>query len=568
MNAPQSANRLAHPWMLTAAVLVGLKLWLISAQPIVAVGGAGHDDRLFLELARHILQGDWLGSYSQFTLMKGPMYSLWIAATFTLGVPLPLGQHLLYLLGCILLVKALRPALSADWQTFALFVVLWWQPMSYESPVLGRVLRQNIYTPAALLVFAGLFALVTRRRAATGVRVAWGMLLGTSAAMLWLTREESVWIGPSAALLIGVAVWESWRAGDRLRPLLAPLLAGGVFAAGIVGTVSTLNYRHYGWFGTVEFRAPEFIAAYGSLQRPIASYDVPYVPVTREARLKLYRVSPTFAELQPQFEGGLGAGWAGACVGLTGHPSEDREIAGGWFMWALRDAVVATGHAHSAREALDFYAQIAAEVNRACDAGLVGPVHPRHDSLVPPWRPEHTQRLRDGLVDYVEYFFLFRGFDAYAPPSHGSADVLMLFRDLARWPLAPSDEAPALDRPLQRQFDGWRLATLQRIGKVFRWTCATLAISGLAAWVWLALRVVRRRGDPVLFWFATATLGGALAVMVINLLVHVLSFFNRSVGAFAQAYPLLVVFGAIAWIGVAATAQSNPAPRSSDGDHP
>ena len=178
---------------IAALMLVVVKLWLVSAQPVVARGDAIYDDRLFLELANHLLDGHWLGPYSQLTLVKGPMYSLWIAATFLVGVPLPLAQHLFYLLGCTLLVLALRPCLSAAWQAFAMFALLWWQPMSYVEL---DVLRQNIYTPLTLLLFAGLCALETRRGASVPARLAWGALLGISAAAFYLTREEGVWVLP------------------------------------------------------------------------------------------------------------------------------------------------------------------------------------------------------------------------------------------------------------------------------------------------------------------------------------------------------------------------------------
>src|SRR5437667_7139314 len=130
------------PLVIGALALVVLKLWLVAAQPVVAHVDAIYDDRLFLELANHLLDGEWLGPYSQYTLMKGPMYSLFIAGTFWAGVPLPLAQHLMYLVGCALLVLALRPCFSATWQGFALFTLLWWQPMSY---VQLDILRQNLY---------------------------------------------------------------------------------------------------------------------------------------------------------------------------------------------------------------------------------------------------------------------------------------------------------------------------------------------------------------------------------------------------------------------------------------
>src|SRR5436853_3174599 len=406
--------------LITALILVALKLWLVAAQPVVAHANASFDDRLYLALAEQVLKGNWLGPYSQFTLMKGPMYSLFIAGTFLSGLPLPIAQHLLYLFGCTLLVLALRPCFSADWQAFILFALLWWQPMSYVEL---DILRQNIYTPLTLLLFAGLCALETRRRASVFVRLTWGALLGISAAAFYLTREEEIWVVPGAILLIGAAAWNSWRAGERLCPLFVPLLTAAICAAGILGTVCTLNHRYYGWFGTVEFRSREFRSAYGALQRPISSEQIPYVPVARDVRLKLYEVSPSFAELRPCLEGPTGLEWANYSDFLTGRPGEELQIGGGSFVWALRDCVIASDHGNSAREALNFYKSLQVEINRACDEGLITPARTRRDTMMPRWRTGQTQRIMETAPGYIAEFFLFTGFSAYPTNSWGSADL-------------------------------------------------------------------------------------------------------------------------------------------------
>src|SRR5256885_13954861 len=140
--------------------------------------------------------------------MKAPMYSLFIVGPFLSAVPLPIAQHLLYLLGCILLVLALRPCFDASWQAFGTFTLLWWQPMSYVEL---DILRQNIYTPLTLLLFAGLCALETQRRTSPPQRVLWGVLLGISAGAFYLTREEGIWILPTGLLLMASAFWNSCR---------------------------------------------------------------------------------------------------------------------------------------------------------------------------------------------------------------------------------------------------------------------------------------------------------------------------------------------------------------------
>src|SRR5436305_8448350 len=113
-SASSLSSRLRRrPFLILALVLVALKMWLVAAQPVVAHANASFDDRLFVALAEQVLKGNWLGPYSQFTLMKGPMYSLFIAASAWLRIPLPIMQHLFYLFGCALFVLALRPHFRA-----------------------------------------------------------------------------------------------------------------------------------------------------------------------------------------------------------------------------------------------------------------------------------------------------------------------------------------------------------------------------------------------------------------------------------------------------------------------
>ena len=529
--------------LITALILVALKLWLIAAQPVVAHANASFDDRLYLALAEQVLKGNWLGPYSQFTLMKGPMYSLFIAGTFLSGLPLPIAQHLLSLLGCALLVLALRPCFSADWQAFSLFALLWWQPMSYVEL---DILRQNIYTPLTLLLFAGLTALETRRRSGGYIRLAWGALLGISAAAFYLTREEEIWVVPGAVLLIGAAAWNSWRGGERLRPLFVPVLAAAVCAAGILGTVCSLNYRYYGWFGTVEFRARAFVSAYGALQRPISSEEIPYVPVGRDVRLKLYEVSPSFAELKPCLEGPIGLEWANYSDFLTGRPGEELQIGGGSFMWALRDCVIASGNVHSAKEALNFYRSLGMEINRACDDGRITPARTRRDTMMPRWRTGHPQRILEIAPGYITDFVLFKGFSAYPTESWGSAELLALFRDLTRWRLAHSNEAPELD-PIPSSVD-YRLAVLQMAGETVRWLCVAIIISGLAVWTRAVVLVIYQRKISYLFVVSSAALGSAFAVVMVNMLVQALAFRNRGPTALHEGYPLLILFGVTAWM--------------------
>src|SRR6187455_389522 len=95
-------------WAVMGAA-TAIRLWLSDALPVLAIGWAGHDDVLFLRLAESILSGDWLGRYSEMTLIKGCGYPLWIALMAALGIPLLFSQQLLYIIACFASSRALRP---------------------------------------------------------------------------------------------------------------------------------------------------------------------------------------------------------------------------------------------------------------------------------------------------------------------------------------------------------------------------------------------------------------------------------------------------------------------------
>jgi len=52
MTAPAAAS--SRRWLWAALLVTAGKLWLTRGQPVYALGYAGHDDRLFIELAAHL----------------------------------------------------------------------------------------------------------------------------------------------------------------------------------------------------------------------------------------------------------------------------------------------------------------------------------------------------------------------------------------------------------------------------------------------------------------------------------------------------------------------------------
>ena len=94
------------------------------------------------------------------------------------------------------------------------------------------------------------------------------VMLGVLFGAFHLTREETPWILPGLLLLVLALALAAAR-GSRVTLQRCGISLGVSLATAAlpVAIVSTLNARHYDWFGTVEFRAEAFKDAYGALTR-------------------------------------------------------------------------------------------------------------------------------------------------------------------------------------------------------------------------------------------------------------------------------------------------------------
>ncbi|MBV9658219.1 MAG: hypothetical protein JO295_08920 [Verrucomicrobia bacterium] len=528
----------------TPAVLGGtiFKLWLVSVQTVQAIGGAGHDDRWFLNAAGTLLRGEWLGPYSEMTLIKGQMYSVWIAGGFLAGVPLLLSQQLLYAASCALLVVALAPLVRSRPWLRLIYLLLLFNPFTCDGLQQCRVLRHGVYPAFMLLVLAGAIGICTRPTGPRGRLALWATLLGLALGAFWLTREEGVWIMPAVGALLGAAVWAWWRerpADWRSRLILCCALPFALWGTALFA-VSYANWRCYGVFATNEFKSHEFQAAYGALCGVEPLHWRRYVPVQKETRERIYRVSPAFAELRPYLEGENGLSGARDSESVLHQPAEDLEIAGGWFMWSLRGAVASAGYYRDGATAMRYYARLAQEVNDAIRRGDLRGQAGRV-SMSPPWQNRYLASLGRAMRSAI---VLVTSFDQLRPgvsTSAGSESSFELFRDLTRNALAPTVE-PTRVTSFQNELDLRRFRLLGLIIAAYAKTMPFLSPVALAAYLLGGVLCLWRRRGWLLFYVTTVVLGSALTYVLLISLIEVTSYPLISCSYLSPVYPLLLLF--------------------------
>lgn len=364
-------------WALAAVLAASSLLFIVLVHhlPVSILAGAGHDDAWFWQRAGNIAAGQWLGAFDQMTLIKGPGYPLFLAASHALGLPGTTMQAVLHCLACLLLGVAVHRMCGRPLLSTLLVVALQWQPAALGW---NRVIRDNIGGAQVILALACLLLFMyAPRRGRRGLR--WAVLAGLACGWLWSTREDAVWVVPGFALLLLAHVATGWRsAGERRRTGIGIALVGLGFAAWL-SLVAGINLASYGVFTTVDTRASAYRDALSALHRVRVGPPVPYVPVPGPVREAVYGASPSFARLRSYLEDPARRG-GDAC---RQAPEACIDYSGGRFLWVLRAAAASVGEYRSAPAADAYFRQVADEIGAACEVGTLACTSPLVASIPP-----------------------------------------------------------------------------------------------------------------------------------------------------------------------------------------
>ena len=510
-----------------AGLLAAIRLWLVSDQPIWVTHHGEFDTTLFVRLAKNLSNGEWLGPYTNRTLIKGPFYPLWITAAHLVGVPVQLSEQLLYVAACAAFVLALRPAFERSGPLLVLYAALLFQPGGYTYQATQGIVREGIYPALTLLTIAGLLALALRATRSLREQIPWAVVLSMSLGALAITREERIWIVLGlvfAAAWTGVRIWRWSLTGLADRGVLWAVVLGAAAVPSLI--VCSLNWRYYGVFTVSELDTTEFRAAYGALSRVKPPQLIANVPLTRATREKIYRVSPAFSELQPCFEKGRGRGWA------NNGPKDEhtrKEVLGGWFVWALRDCVADAGHYGSGRFPADFYRRVAGEVDEACAAARLK-CYAKRATLAPVLHASEVAPISRSELRALWRLVTFEECDSRPRPSADGTLMQMYFEMTGGRVFDPA-----------RDTSRWKL--LEGITLSYRLILPIAAVLALFEYAYETWRVALSREAPP-EWMISTTLiaAGGVRVVLLAILEFTWAFPALSPRYLSPVYPLVVAF--------------------------
>jgi len=382
-------------WMGLCVISVCLSFFLQWNTGIIPLDGS-HDSLRYLEMAQSLTDGKWLGDYDQMTLIRSPVYPGYMAFNGIMGLALQHAQTFAYLLSVVLLSFSLRTIGVESHRVAIVCIVCAFHPGAWIP--CRFVATEGLYTSAVTLVLASAIGVMGTMRKSDFSSVFWIMVLSVSLSAAWRTRDESLWLVPASVVFVALMIRElvvMQRGGVNSRQMIVPVAAMVLPCLSVYCLtvwIQHRNFRHYGVAVVNELVEPGFVSAFSWLTRIDGETHHPYIPITRQAMSDASRISLHFERLYPYLAQQLdGKGWSQFGCQMMGICD---ELAGGWAVWAVRDAASAVGVHAGAVHAAAFYADLAGEIEAGCRTGSIAcSANPTGNMLAPPMKGIDIPRI-------------------------------------------------------------------------------------------------------------------------------------------------------------------------------
>lgn len=227
-----------------------------------------------------------------------------------------------------------------------------------------RVYRDGLYSSCMLYVIACIFGIFLNYKENIKKIIPYMIGFGIFATLMAITREETIWIAPftiGSSFITSLFIVFDKECKEKLKKILLYLIPISIYLV-IILIICIINKSKYGEFIRIE----ENSKAYRDFIKAISSVDVEEpnirVPVSKEARQKLYEVSPSFAKLKDYLDNNEINNWEEYGV-------VEGEIEDGWIMWAIFDALDNIGLTDNAKIMNDYFRQTTKEINDAFEDG-------------------------------------------------------------------------------------------------------------------------------------------------------------------------------------------------------
>lgn len=382
--------------------IVFLKQSLVSDLPINILAHAKQDDALMVDMAKEMLNGNYLGGYNDLIFTKGIMFPLFLVIGYSLGFSYISFQTLVYTLSCAFFIYSIKDFIKSKWILLGIFVALVFNPLSFASETLMRVYRNGI-TMSQVLIIIGSYIGMYMNRTDKKKTMFFALFGGLGISTMYHTREDAFWIMPFmivvTMILVGLLIKDKKKdiiKTGKMQTLI--YVMPFVMLTLVTNIISTINYNNYGIYTYNELNDSNFTKCMKAIYSVKPNVEIEYVSNPKEKIERIAEVSPTFSTIVDVMLNNNYKYFDG-----YDRKPDDGEVEDGWFFWVLRESVVESGVYKTVNDIDNFYLKVTEEINAAIKDGKLEKQATMPSSLMPPWRKGNLGKLFAALGEEVGF---------------------------------------------------------------------------------------------------------------------------------------------------------------------
>lgn len=352
-------------------IIIGLSVFrmFLAMNTNYAVIAGKFDDELAIHQGYSLLSGEWLGEYSDTTLIKGITYPCFVALVKALGLTYGQGLGILMIAASLIFIRMLyifnkNKLFLASAYTFILY-----NPAGFGGWTALHIYRDVMTMWLLLILFSCVIAMYAYRKQEWKGSFAWIAGAVGSFVLLYFLREDGIWLYPFMILAFVICACSHYlfplrevkkerakRLGKTILFTLLPWICTGIVGLGI----ATLNYGYYGIFCVNDRTQGPFADMMSLIYQVEDDTTDENVWVTKEMLWKCIDASPTLSGMREDIEDGF-----------YSRVQEDGQVHGDIIQWAMRVGFRNAGYYTDAAETQKILKQIVNELETAYQNGIL-----------------------------------------------------------------------------------------------------------------------------------------------------------------------------------------------------
>lgn len=241
-------------WFILLITIVALARILLSCNlPSFYINNLRYDDKLMINQSNSLNEGNYLGEYSDLTLVKGIIYPMFLHISNIFNLDYGMLLTIMYIIGCLYFVYSLNKIIKNKLILTIIYVFTIFNPISYSSDLFQRLYRNSLSIIELLFFFGTIINIISSKKDNIINYIFLGIITGT----MFLTREDNIWVVLVYAILIIYKLYKGIKIKNILL-LLTPVLVTST----LLNIVCYINYKNYGIYTYNELSNSNFKKAY------------------------------------------------------------------------------------------------------------------------------------------------------------------------------------------------------------------------------------------------------------------------------------------------------------------